>query len=153
MYAKTINYQCFIEEKDEFINLISNLILSNENLYDNLLELYSLRYKKEYDELEKKFIMFEGLKPEVLSIKPQFCLNQRTVDHQEIIKKKNLRSNSKQFNKNIKSQKKIGSEQPNANNYNREKDSLHTIAEVRNESIRSSSKIGKFKFKFFIFKI
>jgi hypothetical protein len=116
MYAKTINYQCFIEEKDEFINLICNLIFKNQEFYNSLFELYSLNYKKEYDEVDLKLKMLDNLTPEELNIKPQFCLNNKTLELQENLKRKN-RSNLKQFNKNIKSQKKMTTGQPTNQTY------------------------------------
>lgn len=133
MYAKTINYQCFIEEKDEFINIVCNLIFNNSKMYNSLFELYELNFQKEIDEFRTKLNLFEDVTPEELNIKPQFCLNQKTVELQELLKKKN-RLNSKQFNKNIKSQKKMVVEQPNIQTY----ESLQTVPEV-NETVSSKS--------------
>lgn len=135
MYAKTINYQCFIEEKDEFINLICSLLFSNHDLYITLYELYTIRYKHDYDILNKKMKIFENINPEDLCIKQQFCLNQKTADLKENLKKKSTRISTKQFNKNIKTQKKMTTEQPTTQTY----ESLQTIVEAH-ETVSSKRK-------------
>ncbi len=89
MYAKTINYQCFIEEKDEFINLICNLIFRTGKLYDLIYELFEITHKSEIEELKNKLLLFTNINPEDLSIKPQFCLNRKTVELQQNLIKKN----------------------------------------------------------------
>ena len=93
MYAKTINYQCFIEEKDEFINLICNLIFKTGSIYDLIYELFFLTNLHDFEELQAKMKMFEHVKPEDLSIKAQFCLNEKTVELQKNIgiKNKNMK--------------------------------------------------------------
>ena len=123
MYAKTINYQCFIEEKDEFINLVCGLIFANDEIYDCIYELYKINFKNEYSQLNSKLDLFCNISPEELSIKPQFCLNHKTIELQESMSKK----------KKIKLNKPIESSIFN--------NKLETVHEVENESV---SKHGKF---------
>ena len=54
MYCKTINYQCFIEERDEFINLITSLIFKEGKIYDNLFKLYELSMYEQINLLTQK---------------------------------------------------------------------------------------------------
>ena len=56
MYSRTINYQYFIEEKDEVINLITNLIFKDGIIYAKLYELYEISL---FDEIKVfVFILF-----------------------------------------------------------------------------------------------
>src|SRR5690606_408338 len=66
MYSKTINYQCFIEEKDEFINLITNLIFRDGKLYHEFYELFKVSMFDQIKVLETKFSELKNLKPEDL---------------------------------------------------------------------------------------
>lgn len=96
MYAKTINYQCFIEEKDEFINLICNTIFKTGKLYDLIYELFSLTLLFDLEDFKKKLKLFQNVNPEDLSIKPQFCLNNQTLELQrDIMNSNNVRESVK----------------------------------------------------------
>ena len=41
-YSKSINYQLFISEKDEFINLISYFLFKENDFYNNIFNLFEL---------------------------------------------------------------------------------------------------------------
>ena len=83
MYSKTINYQCFIEEKDEFINLVTNLIFRDGKLYDDVYELFKLCLNDQIKILDNKFLELKSLKPETLGIHEKFCLNNCTLNFQK----------------------------------------------------------------------
>lgn len=79
MYSRTINYQYFIEEKDEVINLITNLMFKDGVIYSKLYELYEISLYDEIKVFESKLNQFKGLKPEDLGINKKFCLNSETL--------------------------------------------------------------------------
>jgi hypothetical protein len=83
MYGRTVNYHCFIEEKDEFINLITGLIIREGRLYENLFELVQIGLYDQVKVLESKFNEFKDIRPEDLGIQDKFCLNERTVAFQK----------------------------------------------------------------------
>jgi hypothetical protein len=83
MYSKTINYQCFIEEKDEFINLVTNLIMKQGRLYDKLYELFEINLYNNIQALNEKISTMKNVKPEDLGINEIFCLNDVTLKYQK----------------------------------------------------------------------
>jgi len=101
MYAKTINYQCFIEEKDEFINLICNTIFKTGDLYELIYELFSLTLLFDIEDFKKKLKLFQNVNPEDLSIKPQFCLNHNTISLQNELMNGNKRESVREIKSKI----------------------------------------------------
>jgi hypothetical protein len=85
MYAKTINYQCFIEEKDEFINLITNIIMKEGKLYEKLYELFEINLYSDKQALQEKINRMKNIKPEDLGISEKFCLNEITLKYQKYL--------------------------------------------------------------------
>jgi hypothetical protein len=85
MYSRTINYQCFIEEKDEFLNLITNLVMRDEKIYEKVYELFELSLYGQITVLKSKLEEMKSIKPEHLGIHDKFCLNQRTLEFQKKI--------------------------------------------------------------------
>lgn len=99
MYSKTINYQCFIEEKDEFINLITNLIFKEGEMYNKMYELFEVSLYDQVKVLEGKLNELKHTKPEDLGIHEKFCLNEVTFNFQKKLiedDKINLKSESEE---------------------------------------------------------
>jgi hypothetical protein len=89
MYAGTINYHCFIEEKDEFINLVTSLLMNQGKLYEYLFELFEIALYDQIKALEAKFNDFKNIKPEDLGIHEKFCLNEKTQAFQKRLLEEN----------------------------------------------------------------
>ena len=83
MYCKTINYQCFIEERDEFINLITSFIFKDERLNSNLYKLNEFSHEKEIYQLKSKLEDLKNITPLDLGIHEKFSLNEKTRTFQE----------------------------------------------------------------------
>jgi len=83
MYAKCMNYQCFLEERDDFINLVTSLVFNEETLYKTIFQLYELTLISQKKILEGKLKDFCNVQPEDLGIKDNFCLNEKTFDLQQ----------------------------------------------------------------------
>ena len=94
MYSRTINYQYFIEEKDEFINLITSLIFKDSCLYDAIYSLFEISLQEEINVLRKKMIMLEDTKPYELGITDQFCLDYTTINFMRKMKVKMIKNPS-----------------------------------------------------------
>ena len=91
-YAKTINYEFFISERDEFFNLIC-FILFNENiLYQSLFELFELSNEKNTNDLLNKIIILGNLTTKDSGVITKFCLDDETRKMKENIVK-NLKEN------------------------------------------------------------
>ncbi len=96
MYSKTINYQCFIEEKDEFINLVTNLIFRDGNLYEHIYELFQLSLFDQIKTLENKLTELKGVKPQDLGTHVKFCLNKATLEYQKkVFEESSVKSKNK----------------------------------------------------------
>ncbi len=83
MYCRTINYQYFIEERDELINLITSLVISNSNLYYALIKLYKVCHEEEVNIFKKKLKSLKNIRPQDLGINEKFCLNDITLAYQK----------------------------------------------------------------------
>ena len=101
-YSTTLDYDFFSEEKDDLINMITSFFFRTGNLYEAILNLYSYRFKDEFQNLQGKLIELKSLKPNKLGIEIKFCLDEDTLNLQKKIKNKN---NSKIENKDNNSNK------------------------------------------------
>ncbi len=82
-YCKTNNHPNFIEEKDEFINLITSLLFSEDALYKYIYTLFEITLFDKMDDLMKKMIMLNDITPQELGISNKFSLNEGTVCYQK----------------------------------------------------------------------
>ena len=73
-YARSISYNYFKDEKDEFLNLVSFIIFNNNAIYNKFFQLFDLMNKEKQEILEQKYELLGDLKPEDVGIKPVFCL-------------------------------------------------------------------------------
>jgi hypothetical protein len=89
MYVKTLNYNCFIEEKDEFINLVTSLVINEPKVHDKLYELFEVVLHDQIKLLEARFGDFKNIKPQDLGIHEKFCLNDKTLAFQKRLLEEN----------------------------------------------------------------
>lgn len=101
MYSRTINYQYFIEEKDEVINLITNLIFKDGIIYAKLYELYEISLFDEIKVFENKLNELKGIKPQDLGINRKFCLNDDTLILQKNMATEKLENSNKKKIENL----------------------------------------------------
>jgi len=85
MYSKSIDLECFYEEKDETINIISHILFMNEHLYQSLFQLFSFLLKDEMINFAKILKVVQKLTPKDLKIPPKFSLDEETNKLQEEI--------------------------------------------------------------------
>lgn len=78
MYCKTANYQCFIEERDEFINFITTFIFKDNRIFDNVYKLYEICLEDQISQLSTKLRNFKNISPLDLGIHEKFALNEST---------------------------------------------------------------------------
>ena len=88
MYSKSIDLECFYEEKDETINIISHILFMNEHLYQSLFQLFSFLLKDEMINFAKILKVVQKLTPKDLKIPPKFSLDEETNKLQEEIYEK-----------------------------------------------------------------
>ena len=77
-YSKTINYEFFISERDEFLNLICFFLFNEKTFYNNLFELFQLSNTKRTDDFLKKKEELKVVTPKDSGISVKFRLNNET---------------------------------------------------------------------------
>ena len=97
-YCRAISYACFVNEKDELMNLITTLFFKTGKIYETVFELQRIKLTEEVDDMTKKYRQLYNISPQQLGIKQQFCLNEETLTMQESI----LMKEEKQIDMNIK---------------------------------------------------
>ena len=100
-YCRAVNYACFVNEKDELMNLITTLFFKTGKIYETTFELLKIKLRDEIDDMNNKYKELINITPQQLGIKKQFCLNEVTLNLQESILEKEL----KQIEENIKKEK------------------------------------------------
>lgn len=115
MYSRTINYQYFIEEKDEVINLITNLVFKDGIIYAKLYELYEISLFDEIKVFENKLNELKGIKPQDLGINRKFCLNDDTLILQKNMATEKLENSNKKKIENLEHENLKRDLNPNLN--------------------------------------
>ena len=101
-YSTSFNYECFDEEKDDIMNLISSLIFKTGKLYESIYSLYSISFNANVEELKEKFKDLKNVKPKDLGVQIKFCLDEDTLELQKnILKEKKKEKDEKEDEKPI----------------------------------------------------
>ena len=82
-YSKSINYQLFISEKDEFINLISYFLFKENDFYNIIFNLFELSNIEKYKKLRDKKNSLGEISTRDAGINQKFCLdenNKKNID-------------------------------------------------------------------------
>ena len=98
-YCRAINYQCFINEKDELMNLITTLFFKTGKIYETTFELLKIKLSDEIEDMNNKYKELCNITPQQLGIKKQFCLNEVTLSLQESILEKEEKKIEENLNK------------------------------------------------------
>ena len=77
-YSKVIHLDCFIEEKDELINIIMGILFNTGSIYINMYYLFDIQYRKDIEEFKYKLNAIKLLKPKDIQIDDKFCLDENT---------------------------------------------------------------------------
>ena len=102
-YSRSISYDYFRDEKDEFLNLVSYIIFSSVKIYEGFFQLFEFMNRDNIERFENKHKKFGDITPEEIGIKDRFCLNEKTNEFMEELKLK--KKNTKIYNKNGKNNK------------------------------------------------
>ena len=77
-YMKSINYDYFEYEKDEFINLICYILFKHKPLENSLFKFFELSNKKKQEKLNEKMKVFKDITPGEVGISLKFRLDEDT---------------------------------------------------------------------------
>ena len=90
-YCRAINYSCFVNEKDELMNLVTTLFFKTGNIYKVTFDMLKIKLYNEVEDMTKKYRQLYNIMPQQLGIDKQFCLNEETLSYQESILEEKLR--------------------------------------------------------------
>ena len=77
-YMKSINYDYFEYEKDEFINLICFILFNQKGFEKSLFRFFELSNKEKQEQLNDKKVKFGDITPKDVGINIKFRLNEDT---------------------------------------------------------------------------
>ena len=98
-YCRAINYSCFVNEKDELMNLVTTLFFKTGNIYKIVFDMLKIKLSSEVEDMSKKYQQLYKIKPQQLGIEKQFCLNEETLSYQESILEAKLKKIDENLNK------------------------------------------------------
>ena len=103
-YSKVLHLDCFIEEKDELINIIMGILFNTGSLSQNIYHLFHLQYLKDIEDFRDNLKVIKHLKPKDIQIDDKFCLDENTDKTIKDLKANFYKDNS---NININEEKSI----------------------------------------------
>ena len=77
-YSKTVNYEFFVSERDEFFNLICYILFNEKKFYNSLFNLFNLSNNIKTENFQKKKKEFKEVTPKDAGISVQFRLDEAT---------------------------------------------------------------------------
>ena len=77
-YSKVFHLNCFVEEKDELINIIMGIIFNTGSLSDKIHLLFKLQYRADIDNFSHNLKVIKDIKPKDIQINDKFCLDENT---------------------------------------------------------------------------
>ena len=77
-YSKTVNYEFFVSERDEFFNLICYILFNEKKFYNSLFNLFNLSNNIKTENFQKKKKEFKEVTPKDAGISVQFRLDDET---------------------------------------------------------------------------
>ena len=89
-YGNAVNLECFLEEKDELINLITSCFFQTGKIYSKVYELFSMQMNKQILDLDSKLKQLASITPKDIDIPDKFSLDEATVRYQKELKEQSL---------------------------------------------------------------
>lgn len=77
-YSRVIHLDCFMEEKDELINIIMGILFNTGSLSHKINYMFNIQYNEQYEDFKNKLIAMKTLKPKDVQIDDKFCLDENT---------------------------------------------------------------------------
>ena len=131
-YQHSIDYNCFAQEKDELMNLMTCLVFRTDEMSKTIFNLYKTTSFDRFHNLEKKLANLQNVTPEKLGIPIKFCLNKLTLD----LQRKMLEEKQKERDKKEKEDEKIKDKNIiNSNNNNITNNNNNNKGPLRNNSV------------------
>lgn len=87
-YGAAVNLECFLEEKDELINLITSCFFQTGKIYNKVYELFSMQINRKIVDLDARLKQMSSLTPKDIDIPDKFSLDEATIRYQNELKEK-----------------------------------------------------------------
>lgn len=84
-YIDSVDLQCFLEEKDEIINLVCSQLFRTNNFYENVKNLFSAQLEKKVKFFNNKLLGLKGISQKEIGIRARFALTEETIELQKQI--------------------------------------------------------------------
>lgn len=85
-YGAAVNLECFLEEKDELINLITSCFFQTGKIYNKVYEMFSMQINKQILDLDAKLKQISNITPKDIDIPDKFSLDEATIRYQNELK-------------------------------------------------------------------
>lgn len=77
-YSKVIHLDCFMEEKDELINIIMTILFNTGSLYQTIHNLFKIQYQQNIKDFKNILEIIKNLTTKDIQIDDKFCLDKNT---------------------------------------------------------------------------
>ena len=77
-YSRVIHLDCFMEEKDELINIIMGILFNTGSLWNKINYMFKIQYNDQYEDFNNKLFAMKKMKPKDIQIDDKFCLDENT---------------------------------------------------------------------------
>lgn len=84
-YIDSVDLQCFVEEKDETINIITSQLFRTGNFYINIKNLFAAQLEAQIKQFGIKLKQLKGISQKEIGIKDKFSLDYDTIKLQNQI--------------------------------------------------------------------
>ena len=147
-YIKSINYQFFISERDEFINIISYILFNQKKdkqytFYDSIYKIFQYSNESKENQLNEKINSFEKLTPKEAGVSPKFCLDEES---EKFIKEYNNEKNEPEIQKKESKITKFLKNKENIKDENSNDDNDDSNEEINNDKKIFKKKSSKRKY-------
>jgi hypothetical protein len=147
-YIKSINYQFFISERDEFINIISYILFNQKkdkkyDFYDSIYKIFQYSNESKENQLYEKINSFGKLTPKEAGVSPKFCLDEES---EKFIKEYKNEKNEPEIKKTESKITKFLKDKENIKDENSNDDNDDSDEKINNEKKIYKKKSSKRKY-------
>ena len=107
-YAPVIDLDCFREERDETINLMTSILFNTGEIYDKIYKLLGIILKKDILMFDAKLKELQNISPAKLGVSERLRLNNETKELMKKMKEENINMDNS-INNDTNNDKKIKS--------------------------------------------
>ena len=93
-YAPVIDFDCFREERDETINLMTSILFNTGDIYEKVYKLLGIILKKDILMFDAKLKELQNISPAKIGVSERLRLNNETKELMKKMKEENINMNN-----------------------------------------------------------